>query len=208
MKRIISLALFAVLSLSSAMAQSGLPEKFMFMGGGGMSISVTDKPDMDTRTNPHLGYNLMGDARYYLSPVVALGLRYDYMHASRQIEAHNFSPELALTLRQNDNNSAWTILFGLGCMNYRENLRAKNGMKISSSGDYFFSAFFGGEYDFHLGGICSGAIYATVHAADLFVNPDFRVANPDPYYDDGKYHGFFDCRKMFINIGLAICLGR
>lgn len=207
MNRILSILLILSLAASSAMAQGGLPEKFMFMGGGGLSISGSERPDMDAETHAKFGYTLMGDARFYLSPVVSLGLRYDYMQTGRHTEAHNFGPEIGFTFRQNDNKSAGTLLLGLGCMNYKEHLRGTNGMKISSQGDYFFSAFIGGEYDFHLGGICSGAIYATFHAADLFVNPDFRIANPDPYYDDGEYHGFFDCRKAFLNIGLALCLG-
>lgn len=201
------LALFLFIAIA-AEAQHSLPEKFMLMGGGGLALSSTNQPEMDAHDGPHLGYTLSGGTRFYASPILGLGLHYDYMRVGEKLLAHNFGPEMALSLRKDDNKSAWTMLLGLGCMNYQQQLRTKQGARMDSNGDYFFSASIGMEYNFHVGGICSGAIYAKMLGADLFVNPDFRIANPDPDYDDGEYHGFFDCHKVFLNIGLAICLGR
>jgi len=208
MKRFLMTAATLVVAATTAMSQGSLPEKFMLMGGGGLSLSEIDRPDMEATESSRLGYTLSGCARFYVSPIVGIGAAYDYMRLGRGLQAHNFGPEAAFTLRGNDNNGAWTMLFGLGCMNYRETVRTKEGMPVRSSGDYFFSLTVGVEYDFHVGGILSGAVYAKMHGSDFFANPNFRIANPYPYIDDGEYHGLFDCRKFFLNIGLAVCLGR
>lgn len=208
MKKVLSVLIaFSIISITMN-AQNSLPEHFSLMGGGGLSIAGIDYPDNVSISRPQVGYTLMGDARIYLSEELAVGARYDYMQTGNKLRVHNFGPEVALTFRQNDNHDAWTIALGLGCMNYQDKITNRDKVSLKPDNDYFFSISLSVEYDFHVGGALSGAAYISAHAADLFQNPNFRISNPYPDYDDGEYHGFFDCHKFFLNLGLAICIGR
>ena len=74
MKRFLLLCLLLPVGVTDLLAQSEcLPQNYSIIFGGGVSLPHGNR----------VGYDLMTEGRYYITPLFAAGLQYDYLRMAR-----------------------------------------------------------------------------------------------------------------------------
>lgn len=214
MKHYFSAILFALLAnyADISLKAQELPQDFSIAIGGGLAVPSVDgnKNDFFSKHGNRLGYDLMLDTRYYLTPDVSLGVQYDYVRTAKKpdkMHVHFIRPTITLRhLWSNDKQGAFLSL-GIGYMDYRERTyEGRNNDELFFQKGYCALSLALG-YEFAISKNLSGVLRADVLTADWFANPDARLFNPDGY-DDGIDHHWFKNNITFLNIGFAIQIGK
>lgn len=214
MKRFIIL-LFIILGWGNieGFAQNAcLPQSYSIIFGGGLAIPHVEgnRNDFFNNNGNRVGYDLMAEGRYFVSPQFALGLQYSYLRAADlpdKMHQHYICPAIIFRPLFNNGSQGAFISLGIGYMDYQERTykqRTANGHNYQKG---YCGLSLGLGYEFAIAKSFSGMLRADIQTADWFVNPDGRLFNTDGY-DDGVNHNWFKNNITFINIGLAIQLGQ
>lgn len=191
-----------------------LPQQYSFIVGGGVMLPVVEgnKNDFFNKNGNRVGYDLMAEGRYYLTPTFAVGGQYDYLRAAHlpdKVHVHFIRPEVLLRgLWSNGNQGAFFSL-GIGYMDYQERTYTRGNRIGNMFQRGYCGISFAAGYEFRISRKVSGMLRADMLTADWFVNPDARLYNPHgDNYDDGVSHSWFKSHITFFNIGFALQFGR
>lgn len=191
-----------------------LPQQYSFIVGGGLMLPAVDGNDNDffNKNGNRVGYDLMTEGRYYLTPNFAVGGQYDYLRsASRpdKMHVHFIRPEVLLRGLWSDGNQGAFFSLGIGYMNYQERTYTRRDRRGNSFQKGYCGISFAAGWEFRISRKVSGMLRADMLTADWFANPDARLYNPyGDNYDDGVNHSWFKSHITFINIGFALQFGR
>ena len=87
MKRFLLLCLSLLpIGATGLLAQSEcLPQNYSIIFGGGVSLPHVEgnRNDFFSKNGNRVGYDLMTEGRYYITPLFAAGLQYDYLRMAR-----------------------------------------------------------------------------------------------------------------------------
>lgn len=213
MRKLLFFFLLISLSQASLFAQSTLPEKYGIIVGGGVSFPRVDcnNNDFFNKNGNHIGYNLSTEARFYFEDYIALGFKYDYIRSSKyndKMHVNFIAPEVVLRYNFSDSRNGIFISLAPGYMDYEEriydgyNVRGHNYEK----GYFAFDIALG--YEFVIAKGFNGMLKMDCLTADWGLNPNRRLYNPDPDYDDGEDHSWFKNNITFLNLGFAIQFGK
>ena len=89
MKRFLLLCLSLLpIGATGLLAQSEcLPQNYSIIFGGGVSLPHVEgnRNDFFSKNGNRVGYDLMTEGRYYITPLFAAGLQYDYLRMACRI---------------------------------------------------------------------------------------------------------------------------
>lgn len=213
MKRLLILFAFFLSSIGTSLqAQDYLPQNYSVAFGGGLTLGSVDgnRNDFFSKNGNRAGYDLMLEGRYYFLPNFAVGVQYDYMRMARlpdKMHLHYLRPNIIFRHLWSHGNQGGFLSFGIGYMNYQERTYQQG----ARSGHLFQKGYcgisIGVGYEFRISRKLSGMLRADMLTADWFVNPDGRLFNPNGY-DDEVDHNWFKNNITFLNLGVAIQMGR
>lgn len=214
MKRLFILLIIFLSYAGTAMqAQDYLPQTYSLSVGGGLTLPHVEgnRNDFFNRNGNRVGYDLMLEGRYYFTPNFALGLQYDYLRIADlpdKMHLHYARPTITYRYLYSNGNQGVFLAFGIGYMNYQERTYQRgerNGFRFNRG---YCGLSFAMGYEFRIARKISGVLRADMLTADWFANPDSRLSNPNPDYDDGVDHSWFKNNITFLNLGFAIQFGR
>jgi len=213
MKRFLLLCLSLLpIGATGLLAQSEcLPQNYSIFGGGVSLPHVEgNRNDFFSKNGNRVGYDLMTEGRYYITPLFAAGLQYDYLRMARlpdKAHLHCIRPNITYRPLWSNGNQGLFLSFGIGYMNYQERTYKRG----ERNGHLFHKGYcgitFAAGYEFRISRKLSGMIRCDFLTADWFANPDARLYNTDGY-DDGVDHSWFKNNITFFNLGFALQFGR
>lgn len=214
MKRFLLLCLSLLpIGATGLLAQSEcLPQNYSIIFGGGVSLPHVEgnRNDFFSKNGNRVGYDLMTEGRYYITPLFAAGLQYDYLRMARlpdKTHLHCIRPNITYRPLWSNGNQGLFLSFGIGYMNYQERTYKRG----ERNGHLFHKGYcgitFAAGYEFRISRKLSGMIRCDFLTADWFANPDARLYNTDGY-DDGVDHSWFKNNITFFNLGFALQFGR
>ncbi len=214
MKRFLLLCLSLLpIGATGLLAQSEcLPQNYSIIFGGGVSLPHVEgnRNDFFSKNGNRVGYDLMTEGRYYITPLFAAGLQYDYLRMARlpdKAHLHCIRPNITYRPLWSNGNQGLFLSFGIGYMNYQERTYKRG----ERNGHLFHKGYcgitFAAGYEFRISRKLSGMIRCDFLTADWFANPDARLYNTDGY-DDGVDHSWFKNNITFFNLGFALQFGR
>ena len=191
MKRFLLLCLSLLpIGATGLLAQSEcLPQNYSIIFGGGVSLPHVEgnRNDFFSKNGNRVGYDLMTEGRYYITPLFAAGLQYDYLRMARlpdKAHLHCIRPNITYRPLWSNGNQGLFLSFGIGYMNYQERTYKRG----ERNGHLFHKGYcgitFAAGYEFRISRKLSGMIRCDFLTADWFANPDARLYNTDGY-DDG-----------------------
>lgn len=168
--------------------------------GGGVSLPHVEgnRNDFFSKNGNRVGYDLMTEGRYYITPLFAMGLQYDYLRMARlpdKAHLHCIRPNITYRPLWSNGNQGLFLSFGIGYMNYQERTYKRG----ERNGHLFHKGYcgitFAAGYEFRISCKLSGMIRCDFLTADWFANPDARLYNTDGY-DDGVDHSWFKTTSL------------
>ncbi len=197
---------------TKAQEATPLNRDFEVTGGIGLVLPAvdSDKSNFVSKNGNHCGYALLAEGRYHLSDVVGVGLQYDYLRSAKfsdKMHVHYVGPNVSLRHLFSDDTQAVYISAGCGFLNYQDRVYPSGNHSASVYNKNYFAVAAGVGYQFRLTNDLAGTVRIDVLTADWFVNPDGRLYNPHPDYDDHKNHNWFDNDITFFQLSLGLTFG-
>lgn len=161
-----------------------LPQNYSIILGGGVSLPHVEgnRNDFFSKNGNRVGYDLMTEGRYYITPLFAVGLQYDYLRMARlpdKAHLHCIRPNITYRPLWSNGNQGLFLSFGIGYMNYQERTYKRG----ERNGHLFHKGYcgitFAAGYEFRISRKLSGMIRCDFLTADWFANPDARLYNTD-----------------------------
>ena len=212
MKKVALLLLLIISGLTSINAQSHLPEKYGIVLGGGIGIPIIDSYDNSEYENWNRpGYLLSAEARLHFTENVACGFKYDYIRSKKgdnKMHVNFIAPEIVLRYNFDDSKKGVYFSIAPGYMDYEQKLYISGSRYGQNYQKGYFAIDFGLGYEFNMYRNVNGIFKLNFLTADWGVNPNGRLFNPDPDYDDGENHNWFKNDITFINLGFALQFGK
>ena len=126
MKRFLLCLSLLSIGVTGMLAQSEcLPQNYSIILGGGVSLPHVEgnRNDFFSKNGNRVGYDLMTEGRYYITPLFAMGLQYDYLRMARlpdKAHLHCIRPNITYRPLWSNGNQGLFLSFGIGYMNYQE----------------------------------------------------------------------------------------
>ena len=120
MKRFLLCLSLLSIGVTGMLAQSEcLPQNYSIILGGGVSLPHVEgnRNDFFSKNGNRVGYDLMTEGRYYITPLFAVGLQYDYLRMARlpdKAHLHCIRPNITYRPLWSNGNQGLFLSFGIG----------------------------------------------------------------------------------------------